>query len=142
MRAVLDPNVLISALLSPRGAPARLVGAWVDGAFELVVSPELLDELERALAYPKLRKRLPATDAEEAVDWLRRSAVLVDDPGGESPVRSSDPDPDPGDDYLLALAAAQRSALVSGDEDLLSLRGDDTPIYAVGEFLALLAGSS
>lgn len=137
MRAVLDPNVLISALLSPHGAPARLVQAWVDGAFELVVSPELLAELERALAYPKLRKRLPATDAEEAVDWLRRSAVLVDDPGGESPVRSSDP----GDDYLLALAAAQRSALVSGDKDLLSLRGDDTPIYAVGEFLALLAGS-
>lgn len=138
MRAVVDPNVLISALLSRHGAPARLVRTWVGGGFELIVSPGLLTELERALAYPKLRKRIPATDAEAAVDWLRTSAVLVDDPRGDPPLRS----PDPGDDYLLALAAAQRAALVSGDGDLLSLRGDDVAIYAVGEFLELIEYSS
>lgn len=59
MRAVLDPNVLVSAVLSPRGAPADVLRAWHDGRFELVVSPHLLDGLERVLAYPKLRPSLP-----------------------------------------------------------------------------------
>lgn len=40
MRAVLDPNVLVSALLSPTGTPARIVLAWAEGRFELVVSPD------------------------------------------------------------------------------------------------------
>jgi hypothetical protein len=55
LRAVLDPNVLISALLAPAGTPAAILRAWSAGAFELVASPLLLAELERALAYPNLR---------------------------------------------------------------------------------------
>jgi predicted nucleic acid-binding protein len=50
VRAVLDTNVLISAFLSPQAAPARAIRAWLDGRFELIVSPLLLAELERALA--------------------------------------------------------------------------------------------
>jgi len=134
LRAVLDPNVLISALLSPGGAPARVLRGWVDGGFELVVSPLLLSKLERALRYPKLRKRIPAGDAERAVEWLRRSATLYDDPEGPPPARS----PDPGDDYLLALAASQRAALVSGDQHLLSLRAGELPIHSPADFLTAL----
>ena len=51
MRAVLDPNILIAALLSPGGAPAQIVSRWLGGEFELVVSEALLSALERALAY-------------------------------------------------------------------------------------------
>ena len=50
MRAVLDVNVLIAALLSPTGAPAQIVSRWLGGEFELIVSGNLLAELERALA--------------------------------------------------------------------------------------------
>jgi putative PIN family toxin of toxin-antitoxin system len=130
LRAVLDPNVFISAALSPTGAPARVLQAWIDGAFELLVSPLLLAELERALAYPKLRKRIPPEDAARMVDWLRRSATVAGDPDGPPPLTSRDP----GDDYLLAFAASQRAALVSGDSDLLSL-GGDLPIYSPADFL-------
>ncbi|TMD08021.1 MAG: PIN domain-containing protein [Chloroflexi bacterium] len=42
MRAVLDPNVLISAILAPTGVPAALLRHWLDGEFELVVSERLL----------------------------------------------------------------------------------------------------
>ena len=70
MRAVLDVNVLVSAILSPTGAPARLLLAWRTGAFELIVSPALLAELNRALEYPKLRRLVPAADADAYVDWL------------------------------------------------------------------------
>jgi uncharacterized protein len=111
VRAVVDANVLIAAALSPRGAPARVLRAWLDGAFELVVSPLLLAELERALGHPKLRKRIPQEDAAAFVAWLRRSATVADDPGGAPPVTS----PDPDDDYLIALAVSERAALVSGE---------------------------
>jgi len=102
----------------------------MDGGFELIVSPLLLAELQRALAYPKLRKRIAAEDAARVVEWLGRSAAVTEDPAGTPPLRS----PDPGDDYLLALAATARAALVTGDRHLLSL---DTalPIYAPAEFL-------
>lgn len=130
MRAVLDPNVLISALLGPRGNPANVLRAWVDGRFELLISPLLLEELNRALSYPRLRKRIPAEDAMTYVEWLRSSAKVCDDPEGPPPANSRDP----GDDYLLALAAAERAALVAGDNDLLAL-DINLPIYSPSAFL-------
>ncbi len=98
----------------------------------------LLAELERALSYPKLRKRIAGAEAQELLDWLRRSAMVVDDPSHEPPIRS----PDPGDDYLLGLAAAQRAPLVSGDQHLLSLRAESSPIHSPADFLALIESSS
>ena len=133
MRAVLDVNVLISALLSRGGAPARLMLAWQQGAFELIVSPLLLAELERALAYPKLRHAISADEAEALVAWLTRSATLAPDPESPPAVRSVDP----GDDYLLALAAAEHAVLVSGDGHLLALAAE-LPIHAPASFLSLL----
>ena len=135
MRAVLDANVLISAVLSPRGTPARLLLALQAGAFDLVVSPLLLAEVRRALAYPKLARRVPAADADAFVDWLGRSAKLADDPGGPPPVRSDDP----GDDYLVALAAAERAVLVSGDVHLTSL-ARQMPVRTPAEFISDLGG--
>lgn len=133
MRAVLDPNVIISALLAPAGTPAAILRAWSVGAFELVASPLLLAELERALAYPKLRKRIHESEATAVVEWLGRSATIVPDPDEPAPRASEDPD----DDYLIALAAHRRAALVSGDRHLLRL-ADELPIYAPADFLSLL----
>jgi uncharacterized protein len=82
VRAVLDPNVLISAVLSPGGTPARLLLRWQSGEFELLISPLLLAELKRALAYPKLRERVSASQAGELLAWLERVATVVEDPGG------------------------------------------------------------
>ncbi|HVE68310.1 MAG TPA: putative toxin-antitoxin system toxin component, PIN family [Solirubrobacteraceae bacterium] len=131
MRAVVDPNVLISALLTRDGTPARLLRAWLNGAFELIVSPMLLDELRRALGYPKLRKRIPEAEADGFLAVLEHSAIAVEDPSTPLAVRS----PDPGDDYLLALAAGQKASLVSGDGHLLALRDGELPIYSPAEYL-------
>ena len=133
MRAVADPNVLISALLSREGSPAQVLLAWREGRFDLIVSPLLLEELERALAYPKLRRHVTEGDATAVVGWLSRSAATADDPTGQPAVTSSDS----GDDYLIALAGAERAALVSGDKHLLALAGR-IPVYSPREFLELL----
>lgn len=131
-RAVLDPNVLISALLSPSGSPAALVARWLAGEFELVVSEQLLAELRRALAYPKLRSRITDEEATAFVDLLGRTATRVDDPA--TSLRRSR---DPGDDYLPALAEATAAILVTGDQDLLALA--DVPVLSPAAFLESLA---
>ena len=133
MRAVLDPNVLISALLAPRGAPAELLRRWEAGEFELVASPLLLAELERALGYPTLRRRVSVDEAAAVIRWLRGSAEVHDDPEEPGPVVPEDPD----DAYLVALASSQRSVLVSGDRHLLAL-ADDAPVHSPRQFLDIL----
>ncbi len=130
MRAVLDPNVLISGLLSPNGTPGELLRAHQAGEFELVVSPALLAELERVLEDAKLRARIREEDARAFVRGLGSAAPQTVDPTAEPPVRSADPD----DDYLIALAASERCALVSGDRDLLAL-SDRMPVFTTRHFL-------
>ena len=132
MRAVLDPNVLIAGLLSPSGPPAEILSRWVAGEFELVVSDALLAELERALAYPKVRARVTEGDAHAFVEVLRRGAHAAEDPPSP-PNRSADP----GDDYLLALAETERALLVSGDRHLLDLSGT-LPVQSPRDFLSSL----
>jgi uncharacterized protein len=135
VRAVLDPNALISALLSQSGAPAQIVARWLAGEFELIVSELLLAELERAFAYPKLRRRITAADAAEFLGILRDGALLAPDP------RAARRSPDPGDDYLLALAEAEQAVLVSGDQHLLGL-ADRFPIRTPRDFLQALRAAS
>jgi len=131
VRAVLDPNVLISALLSPGGAPAQVLMAWLHGEFELIVSPLVLQELARALGYPKLRRLIEADETHRFVDLLARAATMAADPEDAETVRSRDP----GDDYLIALAASERAVLVSGDRHLLELEGQ-IPVFTPAAFLA------
>lgn len=132
-RAVFDTNVLASALVSPRGTPAKLVLAWSVGSFELIVSPALVNELSRVLAYPKLRRRVREQEAASFVAWLLRSAEVVPDPPGGPPIAS----PDPDDAYLLTLAAAQSAVLVTGDRQLLALE-HAIRIQSPADFLAEL----
>jgi uncharacterized protein len=129
VRAVLDPNILIAALLSRSGTPAQLVSRWLAGEFELVASEKLIAEFERALAYPKLRTRVSTEEAAGFVAVLRHGAVLAADPA-EPPRRSTDP----GDDYLIALAEQERAVLVSGDQHLTTLSAD-LPIETARDFL-------
>ncbi len=133
MRAVVDVNVLISAILSSRGASAELLRHARNGEFEVIVSELLLAELKRACAYPKLRKQIPVEEAAAFISWLRHHGLVAEDPTGPPPVRS----PDPDDDYLLSLAISQRAFLVTGDQHLLGLR-DELPIYPPADFLRQL----
>jgi len=132
VRAVVDVNVLLSGVLSRSGAPGQILRRWADGAFELIVSPQLLAELERALAYPKIRKRVDERAAAAFMRWVAESANHAADTS-EVARRS----PDPGDDYLIALAESQHAVLVSGDRHLLSLAGE-IPVLTPREFIERL----
>lgn len=133
MNAVFDPNVVVSAAISPTGTPAELIRRWRAGQVELVLSELLLDELARVLRYPKLRPYIDADDAKELIAALRAEAIVEEQPRDPPSVHSRDP----GDDYLIALAVASGSALVSGDRDLLELPGQ-LPAFSPAGFLELL----
>ena len=130
MRAVLDANVLVSALLSRAGAPAALVERWLLGDFELIASERLLGEVERTLSSSKIRARVAPGVAAEFLVLLRDLAERAVDPGGAPRVRSRDP----ADDYLISLAAAEHAMLVSGDAHLLELAAA-IPVQAPRAFL-------
>lgn len=117
MRIILDTNVLLSALLSPLGAPAKLLDAWERKAFTLVVSDVLIAEFSEVAARPFFRARLRASAAELLAAGLRDFSFYCRDlPSG--PIA-----PDPKDSYLLALAeASQAEFLVTGDKELLSVK--------------------
>lgn len=117
MRVILDTNVLLSALLSPRGAPAKLLTAWERKLFTLVISDELLAELRSVLRRPFFRARLRESDAELFAVRLHDLALRYPNPppSGDAP--------DAKDSFLLALAAASEAAfLVTGDKHLLALK--------------------
>ncbi len=123
-RVILNPGVLVAALISAKGAPQALLRAWMDGAFELLVSRNLLAELGRVLERPKFRRYATEREARAYVALLQRFATLCDDV--ESPARLS---PDPGDDYLLALAHFHSADfLVSGDPHLCQLKNTEPPV--------------
>lgn len=119
MRVVLDTNVIISATLMRGGNEDQILRAWQRGAFDLVLSPPILEELGRALFYEKLRKFRWMTEKEvsELLQTLAASSVVV---SGRAKVKASR---DPDDDKFLAAAVeAEAPFVVTGDRDLLDLK--------------------
>ena len=120
MRVVLDTNVLLSALISPHGAPDAIYRAWRAARFEVITSPGQLDELRRASRYPKLQAVLQPHRVGVMVNNLQRAVVLegVSTEGIEAD--------DPFDAYLLALAVqGAADYLVTGDHAAGLLRRDN-----------------
>jgi uncharacterized protein len=134
-RAVLDTNVLVSALISPGGPSAALVLELRGGAFELIASPRLLAELRDVLAREKFRRYVTEAEAATYVELVRHEAQILNDPEPSPRPLSADPD----DEYLVDLArVAAADVLVSGDAHLLELR-DRLPVMTPAEFLATLS---
>jgi len=119
IRAVLDANILVSALISPSGTPAQVLDLWREERFLPMMSERILAELERVLSQPRLRRGygLTAARTEELMKGLRRFALVTP---GEAEVTGVARDPD--DDKLLACAVeGEADYLVTGDNDLLAL---------------------
>ena len=117
--AVLDPNTLTSALLSPKGAPAEIIRRWQAAEFSLITSPRLIDALRRRLTSPQVRQYLAWTD-EEIDNFLQtfRTIALVVEAQPWGPARSLAPD----DERVLECAVAGGAAyVVSGQAALLDL---------------------
>lgn len=135
MRAVLDLNVYVSALINPMGTPAQVVRLGLQRRYEIVVCPALLGELAEVLGRDGFRRYFSVDEAAEFVGAVAGASDEVDDPATVEPV-SRDLD----DDYLVALARAAADWLVTGDPDLLEIVEPPVPIVSPGVFVAELLG--
>lgn len=119
IRAVLDANVFVSAVLSPKGVPAQILTAWRADRFHLVTSEAILHEIDRVLHYPRIRKRHRWTEDEITVfvGDLARLALLA---SGEQTLRVISDDPS-DNRYLECAIQGEADYLVSGDQHLLQL---------------------
>ena len=113
MRVVLDTNILLSALISPHGAPDTIYRAWRAARFEAVTSRMQRDEIRRASRYPKLQAILQPAQVGVMINNLQRAAVLE-----RLPIEVEADDPN--DSFLLAMAlAGDADYLVTGHSRLL-----------------------
>ncbi|MSQ70196.1 MAG: putative toxin-antitoxin system toxin component, PIN family [Betaproteobacteria bacterium] len=137
MRVVLDTNITISAF-GWGGIPGRLLLSGLTGQIELCTSPFLSTELGRVLAYPAIAQAL-AKRGLSARDVHRRylASVLWFEPAPLTQPVCRDSD----DDHVLACAiAAGADLIVSGDDDLLSLRRyENIPIVTATAALETIA---
>ncbi len=136
MRAVIDTNVLLAALLW-RGPPHALLEQVRAGAVAMVSSPALLAELADVIGRAKFDAILAKTNTsrERSLVQVRQLAEVIEPPPLPQPVCR-----DPDDDQVLALAlAAKVDLIVSGDNDLLSLGSlEGIPILAPAQALGLV----
>jgi uncharacterized protein len=111
VRLVLDTNLLISALISDQGAPARLLDAWDEQRFELLSCKEQLDELKSVSRRARLSPYMKRQDVGRFVNQLLSDALIL------TRLPPVDRSADPADNFLLAMAeASQADYLVSGDK--------------------------
>ena len=134
MKLVVDINVLVSGSLW-RGNPSRLVDALLDGSATLCASASVMAEFEEVIQREKFQKRLEprGQSAREIIARFRAAALIVESPAIPVPAALRDPD----DIHVLACAAgAFANAIVTGDNDLLSMESfDGIPILTARQAL-------
>ena len=135
MKIVLDTNVLLSGLMTPEGTPGRILAAWFEARFDVVMSFDPLAEIGRVLEYPKIYRKLK-WDGQQIEQFLRQLYIRAE--VIELRSTSVEVPRDPKDVPILAtLIASGADVLVSGDGDLLELRGKH-PIQTPAEFVRRL----
>lgn len=131
-RAVIDTNVIISALLF-EGKASKIVAFLEEGSLIICLSKAILDEYLKTLAYPKFRL------SEEEIGFLLNNIILKSSTMIEPSSFKERFCRDESDDKFLACAdAAKADLIISGDKDLLDLAEfGSIPILSLSEFLSL-----
>jgi hypothetical protein len=137
MRAVLDVNVLVSAVITSRGSPGKILELWKREHFELVISPPILEELARVIHHPGIQKRynLPEERVDRFLSLISNASIIVE-PHRELSVAEDDPS---DNRYLECAAEGDANYIVSGDKHLLKLKEfEGIVILPPAGFLTLL----
>lgn len=120
IRAVLDTNILVSGIISPKGASRKILNLARKEVFKVVTSisinHEFFNVLHRAYIYTKYN--LTETIIDDMSAFLYEGAILTEDHYNISRVKK-----DPKDNKFIASALeGEADYIVSGDEHLLGLK--------------------
>lgn len=137
LRAVLDTNVVVSALLF-RGVASAVHVHWRAGRIRLVASADTLAELARVLRYPKFKLAIDAVEAVLATEVIPFCDVVEVVSGPPACRDASD------DKFLWCARDGGAEVLVTGDPDILALAPEwcGVRITTVAEVLARLSAPS
>src|SRR3989304_2754179 len=102
MRAVLDTNILIRALIRPQGTVGPVIPRLAKGDYTLVYSEPMRNELIAKLALPRIHDKYKITDTqvEALLDLIALRGELV------TPERKVKACRDPKDDMFIEAALA------------------------------------
>jgi len=123
IRAVLDTNVIVSGILTPKSVPATILKIGLEGKFKLIMSPHVIEEIERVIRYERVialmrRHKLTCREVDDFMQKLKRVAMVTP---GELEVTAVPSDP--GDDMVLSCALEGKADfVVSGDHHLTDLK--------------------
>lgn len=134
MRAVLDTNVLISALIK-EGKPRRLLKALLNPGHAVVISEPIIEEFSRVSADEKVRRYVDDEATAGFLVALLSGATFVT-------VKSKTHVLNEPDDKVLATAKdGEADYIVTGDGHLLELSSySQTKIITVDEALGIIRG--
>lgn len=135
MRAVVDTNILVRAMIKPRGTVGPVLGWLRDGKYPLLSSEPLLEELVDVLARPRIRDKygLGGGDVEAVLLLIALRGEVVVPPRRVTVCR------DPKDNKVLEAALAGGADLIVSGDDLLVLSPfEQIPIVGPARFLAPL----
>jgi len=132
LRAVLDTNVLVSAVISD-GKPRLLLRKGIEKKFSLVTSDLILKELASVLRRPKFKTS--GDEIQQIVLALIQSAEVVDVKSSFKVVNR-----DPKDDVVFNTAYdGKADVIVTGDRDLLELESfKGVRVVSVSDALGLV----
>jgi len=120
IRVVIDANQFVSALLKPDSNPAEVIRMARKSTIQLIMSPEIIDEIRAVLLYPKIMKRHRRTAEEIEVFLKKLMKVAVIVRSGERLDVIKD---DPSDNKYLECAVEGKAAyIISGDKHLTDLQ--------------------
>ncbi len=136
-KVVLDTNVVVSGLISPKGAPRKILKLWQTKKINLVVSQKVIDEILDVLKRPKIKRRYQLS--EEKIKRVKKSLekdCAIIEPKQKLEIIVEDP----ADDKFLACALQGKAKwIISGDKHLLKLKSfKNIKIVTPREFLKIL----
>jgi putative PIN family toxin of toxin-antitoxin system len=129
IKVIIDTNLWISFLIGQQLADLKEL--IVNQIIKVVLSEQILEEIETVAQRPKLEKYFPATKVQELIELLKTIGLCIEITSEVSICR------DAKDNYLLALAQdSQADFLITGDRDLLILTNfEGTKIITYRDFL-------
>ncbi len=135
IRVLLDTNVLAPGFVGQGSTSVRLIDLWREGAYDLVVSDHLLQELARTFTDRYYAQRVPRADAEAILVLLGARAIVATLTTEVKGVASH-----PEDDIVLATAlSGNASVICTRDKQLLKLgQHQGVEIILPGALLARL----
>jgi putative PIN family toxin of toxin-antitoxin system len=128
LRAVVDTNIFLAGLLNAESGAAKIIRAFRDGEFELVITHDVFDEYIRVIHL--FDNDVPPRASEELLERVFEKAVKVRPAPSQGLCADAD-----DEKFLSAAMAAHADLLVTKNKKHFPREASATRIVNVREFL-------